>query len=471
MARGRSVRAIRGALLLCLSALVAGCDLAEADLYALRITFPEDEQTFSDSDDSDPVAAGMQISVRVETTDDDVPIELVRLTGGTPEVIMRKLSKAKVAEFASVTLFPGPNRLAARDARSQRTSPIITAYFEDPCGAITFIDPVPPGSGEELLLGPPDGENCGQNYLIPLLASTGLRDGARVSVLIGEDHVASGTTRGGTLQIDEVPIERRDEQPFTLSLLVEDHQCAPVAFPAQVRLDCQGPTCDLNPFEDKAYTSEDDQDEKIPGLNLDITVNTSSDGQSHPVELVINGDEENAYQAMASGTGQAIFPGVSLPDGSVRVTAICRDEAGATTTHQRILDVDTSGCSVSVTSPLAGTTFVAAEDGQQLSVQVTAALGSDCARARFADAATIDDCKKSLTNAMFQEVTLGQTTITSDVSLAVHGPRFLCVGTRDASANESVVAIPVTFENKGPSLSITNPRAPCGSTAQATDRT
>jgi hypothetical protein len=65
-------------------------------LYALRITFPEDEQAFSDSD---PLAAGMQISVRVEAADDDVPIELVRLTGGTPEVIMRKLTKAKVAGF------------------------------------------------------------------------------------------------------------------------------------------------------------------------------------------------------------------------------------------------------------------------------------------------------------------------------------------------------------------------------------
>lgn len=446
-----------GALLLCLLAFASGCDLAEDDLYALRITFPEDEQAFRDSDDSDLSTPGMQISVRVETTEDEVPLELLRLTGGTPEIITRKLSKGRAADFSAVTLFPGPNRLAARDARSKRMSQVITAYFEDPCGAITFIEPVPPPAGNELLLGPPDGERCGQNYMIPLLASTGLRDGTRVSVLIGRDRVASGTTRGGTLQIAEVPIDLRDEQSFTLSLLVEDQQCAPVAFPAQVRLDCSGPTCILNPFEDRPYTSDDDQDEKIPGLNLDISVSTGLDGRRHPVELVINGDKENAYRAMvAEGTGQATFPGVSLPDGSVRVTAICRDDAGAKTSSQRIISVDTSGCTVSVTSPVAGTTFVAAEDGQALSVQVTAALGSDCASARFSDSATAD-CKDAFSDTPFQEVTLGQTTITADVSLSVHGSRFLCVGTRDASANESVVAVPVTFENKGPSLSITNP--------------
>ncbi len=454
--------ALRSALLLLLCALfAAACDLAEDDLYALRITSPRNGQTFTDADDADLATHGMQIALRVETTEQGVPIELLRFTGATPEVITRKVTAGRSADFPSVTLFPGANLLVARDARSGRTSLPITLYFEDPCGSISFIEPAPPAlEGAALLLGPLKDGSCGESYTIELLAATGLRDGTRVSVLIDGDRVASGTTRGGALQIPKVPLEKRDGEPFVLALLVEDNHCAAVPFPAPVVVDCEGPTCALSAFEDRPYTSEDDRDDQIPGLNLDISVQTSADGASQPVELIINGDQGNALRATpAPGTHHVTFAGVPLPDGSVRVTAVCRDRAGASATSQRILRVDTSGCSVSVTSPLAGTSFVAAEDGESLDVQVTAALGSDCASARFSDSASAD-CGPSLAQAPFQAVTLGQTTITADVTLTVHGQRFLCVGTRDASANESVVAVPITFENKGPNLSIATPLGP-----------
>ncbi|MFT3925809.1 MAG: FG-GAP-like repeat-containing protein [Myxococcales bacterium] len=465
---GRSRRALVGpearhgarwACLLALVSCVPACDLAEEDPYALRIVSPASDQTFSDADDVDTYTAGMQIQVRVETVDDGVPIELLRLSGGAPEVITRMPTSGSAATFPSVTLFPGANRLAARDARSGRMSPVITLYFEDPCGSITFLDPAPPALGEPLLLGPRAGESCGESYTIPLLAATGLRDGTRVSVLVKGGRVASGVTRGGTLQIADVPIELRNEA-FKLALLVEDNHCAAVPFPADVMLDCNGPSCALNPFEERTYTSADDIDDgEIPGLNLDIEVQTDADGASHPVQLLINGDEQNVVTAMiAPGSTVARFEGVALPDGSARVMAICRDEAGATTRSQRVITVDTSGCSVSLTSPASGTTFVAAEDGQSLTIPITAALGSDCASARFADSDT-PDCAQ-LSAAPYQAVTLGQTTFSSTLTLSKNGPRFLCVGTKDSSDNQSVVSVPVTFENKGPSLSIQSPNGP-----------
>lgn len=441
-------------LCLAFTSIFSACDLAEDDLYALHITLPENDQTFVKREDTNPYAAGMQITVGVETAERRVPLELLRLVGGAPEVIARSITVDGLATFPSVTLFPGPNRLQARDSRSGRTSLPITAYFEDPCGSISFLSPLPPDDGL-LVLGPQAGGSCAQAYAIPLLASTGLRDGTRVSVLLGQRRVASGVTRGGTLSIAEVPIDERG-QNLDLHLLVEGSNCEAVPFPAQVYLDCEGPrSCRITSLSNDAQlNSTDDQDPAIPGLNLDITVETDESGATQPIELVINGDLENAYRERAPVEREsfaATFRNVSLPDGSLRLAATCRDQAGVITRSQVSINVDTSGCALTLASPAPGSLFVASADRGSLDVNVRAALGSDCAQVRFAesDAASCPNLK----DAIFQDISLGQTSVTQSVTLSTEGDRFLCVGAVDARGNPSHVSVPIRFENHAPSLS------------------
>jgi hypothetical protein len=164
--------------------VMGSCDLAEDDRYALHIAAPENDATFVDREDTDPNTDGMQISVRVETAQDGIPIELLRLVGGTPDVIGRGTTQNRQVTFPAITLFPGANRLSARDTQSGRTAPAITIYYEDPCGDITFLSPSPAPMDGELLLGPGDdvdGNACGESFAIALLAATGLPDGTRVS--------------------------------------------------------------------------------------------------------------------------------------------------------------------------------------------------------------------------------------------------------------------------------------------------
>lgn len=443
----------------CLAALFAltACDLAEEDLYALHISSPADDQTFLKQEDTDLYAAGMQIAVQVETAERRVPVELLRLVGGTPEVIARAITADGVARIPSVTLFPGANRLQARDTRSGRTSLPITVYFEEPCGQLSFLSPEP-ASSPRLLLGPKASGSCGQDYTIPLLASTGLRDGTRVSVLINKRRVASGVTRGGTLSIPEVPIEPGSD--LQLSLLVEDENCAEVPFPTPILLDCNGPHCKISSLrnEDK-LNSLDDLDPNIPGLNLDITVDTDLEGAGQIIELAIDGDLENAYRERAvtqSGNTRAIFRNVSLPEGSLRLGAVCTDAAGVSARNQVSLHVDTSGCNVSLVSPAQGSMFVSDEAGASYPVNVVAAFGSDCAKARFAESAA-QDCVEALENASYQEITLGQTSMTQEVILSQPGERFLCVGTLDAQGNPSIAQVPIRFDNQAPSLHFETP--------------
>jgi hypothetical protein len=419
------------------------CDLAEDDLFALRIVTPADNQSFSDAQDTDPYTAGMQVEVRVETEEDEVPVELWRLSGGKPEVAARTNTLAGVGVFSSVTLDPGANRLQVSDVRSGRTSVPITLYFADSCGSISFLDPAPPATGT-LILGPRSNGTCGQSYLLSLLAGTGLRDGTRVSVLVDGVRAASGTTRGGTLLVPEVLLPAN--KPLELSLLVEGGSCPAVPFPADIVLDCMGPACEISSLQDGALlTSNDDKLEKVPGLNLDITVTTDAEGALRPIELLINGNQENAYSAASQGDPpSATFSEVSLPEGTARVTAVCRDAAGAATRSQRTFLVDTSGCTVSVINPLPGTLFVATSPGEERSVGVTAALGSDCAKASFAVSG--DASCSELSGAAFRELTLGQTTVTEQLTLTESGNHYLCVGTLDARGNPSTASVLVRYD-------------------------
>ena len=224
-------------------------------------------------------------------------------------------------------------------------------------------------------------------------------------------------------------------------------------------VDCEGPRCALGGPKGPDLSSRDDEDVMSAGLQLDFDV------QSEPgvagVQLLINGDIDNARVADADG-GKATFSAVSLPEGTgVRVKAICTGEKGATSVSERLFNVDTTACAVAVTTPLANASFISPQGSanQQpdasFEIAIAADVGSDCVSYRVgalieADCAGID-------GAAAVPLVAGQGKINSTLTLSAQGAQYACVEVSDGAGNTAYANAPVSFDKRGPQLNIIDP--------------
>lgn len=437
------------------AALCASCDFEERTPDTLQIVAPPNESTLQEADDRDRSTPGTQIAVTVEGARDGDVVELYRLLGGPPMLVATATLERGAATFPLVTLFPGANRLQARDRRTGHMSLPITLYLEAPCSTFTFVEPRLPEGAAELVLGPlddQDGVPCGEGYETRVIAATGLPDGTRVTLLADGLPLRSGTTRGGTLVLDAVPLDvaraRLERDRFTLSLRVDDGQCA-TGSPLPVYLDCAGPACEILPFASASVVSTPlDVDPTIPGIQIDLEVASSDDARGEAVELIIN---DNLAEPLTSpvaleGDPVALFEKISLPEGDVRLRAVCRDaKQNRTESARRTVLVDSVGCAISITAPTMDAVFVPPAPEAPVEVALTATFqGGDC-RALYTAISSDERCE-GLFEGPAETLAVGQNTLMRTFEIRELGPHTLCVGIMDMNHNESQASVRVNLE-------------------------
>jgi hypothetical protein len=445
------------------------CDFSERESLELEIISPDNEATFRPTSDVRAREEGTQISVRVAGEGEGHVIELLRLRGGAPQVMATSSIQSDLAVFDSVTIYPGANRLQARDTETGLSSLPLTVYLDDSCGQIRFIEPQVPENAPELVLGPDDDRDsvpCGDGFNLRVVIATGLPDGSEVALVVENQTIAQGTTHGGALVIDKVPLDRfahDGDGSFMLQLRLEDLSCPLVPFSVPMRIDCQGPMlCEIEEFNPahQTLTGAADKEDKLPGVQLDIDVRTSADAYDQPVLLVINDDSTLVGKTsleldggvatdedVDAGAPTVHFPRVSLPEGDLRLRAECRDAAGNLTVSERHSDkVDSLGCSIAIASPLPNTVFMPDMNANFATVPVSATFsGGDCKTA-FSVVAADETCSGLFTG-MGEKISVGQSVLSPTLKLTQGGPNVLCVGIEDLNGNKAQVTQRVIFDD------------------------
>ncbi len=431
---------------------VSGCDLSDQQRVALLIVQPMDGVTLTSEADVATTVEGTQIDVTVDALgiDNSTVIELYRLESGEP--LLATLTTAAITDnqavFEGFTLRSGVNELQARVQGTTRTSNPVTVTFRDTCGKLSFVEPSM-SNGESIRLGPSDDldyEECGDMFTTRVIAGTGLPDGSEVVLLVNGRDNRTAMTVGGVAAFDEVVLDNRGSEANRLALRVASSECDVVEFDADVFVDCEGPSCSLGGPTGKALTSADDEDSL--GAGLQISFEIVSDPHVSDVRLLINGDIDNAIVAKVN-EGKAVLKHVALPEGTgVRVKAICTTEKGAASTDEHLFNVDTTPCAVAITTPLANTTFTAAQPMTDLEIMLSANVGSDCASVRFAALPSADCAGLGQVKAI--PLDAGQITFNASLSLMLRaqGKQFVCVQAMDAAGNQAVVNAPIFFFDK-----------------------
>ncbi len=452
------------------SALTPGCNLSDPSGVHLTIVMPVDGAEFTSRDDVDPKLAGTQIEVLVTAQGiaRDRVIELVRTQYGEP--VTPSLATAsvqdRVALFRAFTLQPGQNLLQARLKDTPLTSATVTVMYRDTCGKIAFVEPSASDvTAGALDLGPSDDLDaapCGDAFTTRFIASTGLGDGSEVALIVNGEASALTTTSGGVAVFERVVLPRLGESANRIAIQVLESDCAPAELDADVFVHCQGPPCSLGGPVGPGLSAADDEDPL--GAGLQVSFEVATDASVSAVQLLINGDVDNARAEEATG-GTVRFSAVSLPEGrGVRVKAICTRSRGARSTDEHLFNVDSTPCSVAITSPLARTAFAAPQPSasqppaSSLDIPVAASVGSDCigvraAALRSAECLGIDQVGS-------HALAAGQRTFSAPVRLSVQGDAFVCVQVTDAAGNTSQTDAQVSFDKQPPLLAITTPAGP-----------
>jgi hypothetical protein len=448
-----SRRRLHVAVLACAPALGPGCDYKDQTPAVLQIVAPTHGATIREDEDIDPDTQGIQIQVVVEGEGEGHVLELERLRGGPPEQIATATLEGGRATFDDVVLFDGSNTLQARDPRTDRSSLPVTVYVQTTCRKIFFIEPELRPGATEMVLGPlddRDGTPCGDSLAVRLIAGTGLPDGSWVTLVAGGATLANAATRGGVLELDPLVLDKTTlaalgSEPFELVLRVAGGACPDYAFEARVRVDCMGPpTCRIETLgEDGLVGPSADLDPNTPGVQLDIRVASEPEARGQPVELAIN-DQPVLPPATVASEGEAVaeFASVSLPEGDVRIDAVCYDAVhNSTAAARRTVLVDSLGCPVSITSPALDAMFPSSAPEVALSATVS---GGDCVR-WYAGLSADERCADLFTGTG-EELPVGQSVVDATLTLLTPGPSYLCVGVVDIHGNTSQSAVRVVLE-------------------------
>jgi hypothetical protein len=428
------------------------CDYKDEPPALLQIVSPESGAIIRDADDVDEDTQGIQIDVVVEGEGDGHVLELER--GFPAERIATTTLENGRATFMRVSLFEGTNSLQVRDPRRGRSSLPINVHVQPSCRKIFFIEPMLPLGASELVLGPlddNDGTACGDSLSVRLIAATGLPDGSVVTLFAGPHALITAETRGGVLQVDRVVFDKATlmalgKEPFELVLRVMGSACPDYGFEARVRIDCEGPPqCSILPLGVSDFIGPTyDLDATTPGVQLNVRVASSDEAIDQPVELSINDVPvlPSAFVEQEGEAALALFEGVSLPEGDVRLDAVCRDAVqNLTAARRRSVTVDSLGCPVTITSPALDTTYPGTAPEAMLTATIA---GGDCA-SWFASVESSAACAGLFTSEG-EPLAIGQSSVSTTLGLTVPGPSYLCVGARDSHGNESQAAVRVVLE-------------------------
>ncbi len=455
----------RNAIFFALAALFAviGCDCDDDDPVAsLTIETPMDGETVTTADDADPAAEGIQIVIVAQArglaTDEQVGLFLdsSASAGADPDATALPTADGTV-RFPNVTLRPGTLMLQARARDGGVVSNVVRLTVSDDCATISFVSPALP-MGDRLTLGPnddTDGTACGEVFTTDVTVSTDAGTGRMARVFVNNIMRGTAMVQGTVARFAGVTFDNRGDDNNTLRVEVDtaDGVTCGETFGAEIFVDCDGGSCMIE-SPTGAFLNRSDDTSDVAGFQTDVEV--SAGGTPRSVRLVIDGDETGARSTLPGAGGTAVFGNVTLEEGTVRLQAVCEDDAGnVTRSGTSEFRVDITPCTVDVTTPDTNQLFNDMDDADAmtagLQIQVSGSvMGAGCEGTRVGLCSEIDSLA-------FDE--LMGSDYSGTITLASATRQDVCAEVRDDAGNEERTMVPVRVRTDAPQLEIESPIA------------
>jgi len=441
----------RRSLLVLLVPLLAtfGCDCVGDRVV---IVDPDEARVYTEADDMDEAASGLQAEVIVDTSGIARGSEVRVFVGKDRDTVLESTAvftgivQPNGRATIMATLPTGTVHLVA--CRSGGTtcrtrSPIRTVTVVGSIGAcplVQFVAPAETGSGTLTLDGSSDVATvdgaCGASFAIPVRATVEGADGKTATLFVDGIPTATATVANGEAAFASVQLGVRGAtDTSTLTLAVGDEGCT-TSHPQSIAVDCAGPSCRLErPIEGLHLNNTLDADTSTPILDLNVTANAPLETVGRTFGLFDATADANLADASATAMGTsatARFLGVPFAEGQARFFAECTD--GMIETRSAIASylVDVTPCTVAFETPTDNATVTNMDDADSMlenGIQLVTSLstsGEDCTDYRAAPCA-------ALTMSEFAD--LEDTTPEATVTLGTSGTQTICAEVRDASGN------------------------------------
>lgn len=450
--------------LLLLSGLlaIAACD-CDDNPSTIEIIAPVAGQTLRIEDDQDPATPGLQFCVRVRAAylggarEDGL---LFYLQAGRLEVDPTAAPDARldITDAANqevcfdTTFAPGNYRLLACIDDCEIRSSEVPITVEDPCGAITFV--APNGSGD-VNLGPSDNSSmpgsC-ETFTTPVRVSTRADDGTEAQLFVNATPAATATVSGGVLDFGDVTLGNRGGDPNSLRIVLETGFTCEAAGP-RIFVDCDGVSCAITrPDTESRFLNQSDDTSMVDGFQTTFEL-TMGDNAADTAQLRIDGEIFDAPTTIRGGQRIATFDNLALSEGPHVVDGICTDRLGEDTVTTATWIVDTTPCSINVSTPEEGDDFIDDDDAdtetEGIQTDVTGSFsGEACTAVR------VGICDTMLADA---EIDAGTFTVRTTLSGAPM--QNVCAEVEDRAGNVAEARVGIVVMTDAPVLDVTTPSA------------
>lgn len=439
-------------------------------LKTLVIQSPRDGTGIAFGDDIDKDKEGLQVNVTVKSYavdgNEDITLLVDDDEAGTPVS-----PDEGVAVFKSVTLSNGTHKLKAVSGDVE--SGVTTVSVNEACASVTFISPEVPQEGDRLTLG--GGTNTcpanGQDFTVDFVISTDAGDGRDVELVVNNTTKQKTTVSGSLAKFEGIVLNRRNSSANEVFVTVQGAggvTCAPVAYPKDIIVDCDGSSCGLgSPIP---YLGDDGAGHGVSYLNksmmndngFDIRVDSDSGVIGKKLQLIIDGkDGRNALSADAVPNGEnlsATFSKVYLAEGEHTIEGRCTDGSGnVTETGVYKWVVDTRDCSIDIDSPAENALILPGDDNDSdqsngVMVQLKANIGgADCVETRNG----VCNPTVGILDGEFAELQSGS--IDESVTLSSGADQQVCVEAKDRANNIARSSVPVKYRSTLPKVQIEFP--------------
>jgi hypothetical protein len=436
---------------------------------ALLIRSPEDGSRLTSKDDEDQSKDRLQIGVSVEA---------FALGGADVRLLLDDKGKGTatpdsqgIAAFPDLTLDAGPHRLKAQSGSGDdlvESPEVALEVDEGNCAELTFMSPAPPIASDSVTLGGPDLCASADAFEYTVRLATNAESGRSAKLFVNDLPAGDATVERSMIEFAGVQLPRKSDSANRLrvELQNEDGTSCSVAFPVDVYVDCEGPSCAITKPVPVAYVGADKQTTNFLNAAMrgekqgfDVAVQTDASANPLVVSLLIDGVAGVVPNALAEGAGLATFDAAPLGDGEHAIEALCMDGAGnVTSSGEQTWTVDTSPCEIAISDPADDTRFVPAddEDGASAGTQVvltTAVAGNDCVaqRSRVCDPALGIDTGEFLPFAGSSPL-LSSARLDDGVS-----EQSLCVEVHDRAGNSALDSVKVSYLHAAPAVMIESP--------------
>ena len=445
-----------------------GDDDSAADL---RIVDPMGGARLTLIDDTNVDADGIQYNVQVEAErlDPGETVSVIRFVPGTefdPDsgtlLGVGPVDDRGVA-VVPVTFPAGSHDLwvCARDCNTRSRVPV-NISVNDNCATISFVSPMPTGSGN-LTFGPgddTDGMACGMTFRTTVEVATDAGNGTEARLFVNGTPAGLTNVVGTVARFEAITFGNRGDEPNRMRFEVTNAggvTCGQ-AFPADIFVDCDGPSCAITaPDADREFLNADDDTSAEDGFQTDFQVTSSGEAVGQVQRLIVDGNESSARTAAATAMGTsavASFSNVRLGEGMHTIQAECRDASGnVVRSSEAMWTVDTVACEIAIASPATDEVITDLDDldGATDGIQIEASgtiEGTDCVGFRTGTCSAIE------TEAFEPSAPASWTGV---VDLSSAASQSVCAEVQDAAGNVGQADVAVTVRTDAPQVEILSP--------------